>query len=89
MLVLLVSGQENCVLTVRVWTFLSFECGVRSAQCACGPHSRTVYVRLIASFTLIGVRHAGVSTNIHGFGLCGFLTISLMCLGSFLVSSYI
>ena len=26
---------------MRVWTFLSFEC-------VCGPHSRTVYVRLMA-----------------------------------------
>ena len=40
-------------ITVGVRTFLGFECGVRSAQWACGPHSRTVVVALIASVYLL------------------------------------
>ena len=47
-LVLIWTAHLDVWITVRVRTFLGFECGVWSAQCACGPHSRTVGVPLIA-----------------------------------------
>ena len=42
-----ISGQENCAVNCAGADF--FEFWVQSAQCACGPHSRTVRVPLIAS----------------------------------------
>ena len=48
-LVIIWTAHLDVRITVRVRTFWGFECGGRSAQCVCGPHSRTVGVPLIAS----------------------------------------